>query len=217
MSTDFDLLMAAIASANIPELRHLVAAGADINVRNEYGQPFLDQAIFFTAPVDELECPDQRCELIGAVLDLGADPNLLDKDGSSVLIGPIFSRDQAMLELLLERGVDPNHGCGDSFETVYDLADFDYWYESGFFTPTPTTAPIAEVRAETDAYLRFLDEAAQKAGRLRPELLFILRRHGALTGGEVARSLGGEGSESIVWRDGRWHLNPVDDQAPERA
>lgn len=76
--------------------------------------------------------------------------------------------------------------------------------ESGEAVPE---LPEGADKIDQDLLLRHLDDDAQAKGRLRPDLLFLLRKHGALANGEMARKLGGDGSERIVWCDDRWHLN----------
>jgi ankyrin repeat protein len=209
MTDDFDPLTRAVLGQDIAEIRRLVAAGADLNAWNEFGEPFLFDALFNTSHYDEATEADRtRYEIIALLLASGANPHELDSEGGNILIGPIFSRDAEMVELLLRSGVDPNRGCGEQGNTVYDLADFDYWVEVWCEMPNaPLQKPSANDLASEDAYVDFLDRAAQGLGGERPTILRLLRKYRALTRKEMARKLGGDGSERIKWRDGEWHLN----------
>jgi ankyrin repeat protein len=208
-----DALTRALRDFDIETVRRLVADGADINARDERGDPFLFAALFWTSPYDEVTRADgTRYEVIASLIDLGADPRQLGEESESILTGPIFSQDAAMVELLLSRGVDPNRGCGECFETLYDLAAFDYrfeaWIQSGQTAPA---LPEDLGPDDEDRWIDFADQHALAKGLIRPEVLKVLRRHGALTGREMARKLGGDGSERIVWRDDRWQLD-LDDR-----
>lgn len=209
MADEFDPLTRAVFDFDVPALRHLVAAGADLNARDEFGEPFLFNAVFATSHYDEASKADgRRYDVIAALIDLGADPCQLADDGASILIGPIFSQDTAMVALLLARGVDPNHGCGEPWETVYELALFDYCYEAGLVFGIQGDEPAAPDEAEDEeAYLVHLDQRAEAKEHPGPEIPRLLRRHGALSNSEMSRKLGSDRSERILWQDGRWHLH----------
>ncbi|MDH7639487.1 ankyrin repeat domain-containing protein [Sphingomonas oryzagri] len=205
MPGDCDDLLDAAERADIAALRRAVASGADLNACGRCGESFLGEAM---ARVMSGENRERRCEIVTALIDLGADPAALCDEGTSILIGPIFAQDADMLRLLLERGVDPNRGCGERWESVYDTADFDYWFEAWEQIPGPSLGdPTAEERADPNAYLRFLDREAVAKGRPRPVLLAILRQHGALTGAEIARRLGGSDAKPVEWCVDRWILH----------
>ena len=138
-------------------------------------------------------------------------------DGASILIGPIFSQDMAMVAFLLARGVEPNHGCGEPWETVYELALFDYCYEAGLVFGKQDDEPAAPDEGEgEEAYLVHLDRRAEAKGHLGPEIPRLLRRYGALSNSEMSRKLGSDRSERIRWRDGRWHLHQESEQSVVR-
>lgn len=207
MDNESDKLTGAVLVFDIAAIRRLAAEGADLNARDQFGDPFLFNALFHTAPYDETAKADgARYEIIPTLLDLGADPHQLAGDGASILIGPIFSQDAKMVELLLMRGVDPNRGCCDPWDTVYEVASTDYDYEAWIKPdPAPAFPDLADTDDE-DLYLRRLDEEAQARGMLRPVIPLLLRKHGALSNREMARKLGGSGSERIEWREDGWRL-----------
>ena len=206
MTNDFEALSNALVHRGAAEVFRLVAAGADVNARDADGQPFLSHVIFIEAPYDGEPDPAPWLDLIATLIDMGADPSLLDADGGSILIGPIFSQSEEMLELLLSRGVDPNRGCSETWETVYDLADFDYHYEVGLTCQEVPAVTMPEQANDEDGWVQQLDIQARERGLLRPALLLVLRRYGALSNREMARKLGGDGSEQIVWLDDRWQM-----------
>lgn len=206
--TDYHLLWAAIGKRDFAELRRLVEGGTDPNARSEDGEPLL-HAVELWAPNYDIEPSEDasgRHAMVRTLVELGADPTLLDAEGNSILMGPIFAQDTKMMDLLMEHGVDPNRGCGDRWETVYDLARFDYWAMTGTHWGAATGEPTEDEQADDDAFLNWLDREAVARGWSRPVCLFRLRRYGALSGREMARRLGGESSERIEWRDDRWCL-----------
>ena len=212
---EFGPLLAAIGRVDQEAVRHLISEGHDVNARAPFGEPLLFQAIWHVdlAPASAR----RRCALLSLLMDLGADPHMLGDEEESILIGPILAQDEAVLTLLLERGVDPNRGCAERHETAYDAAEFDYVYEAwispnadrGGSSTAMLASPDFDYRLEADRYVRFLDDQALMAGRLRPRLLYLLREFGAKSQGEIARDLTGDAHRQVEWRDGVWRAeNP---------
>ena len=200
-------LFEAIKSADIAAIERLAATGADMNLRDNHGEP----AIF--AGADNAHFADDASErerfkvVVRTLVDLGANINALDSDGTNILIGSIFGVNADLVAFLLELGVDPNHGCsGEPWESVYDAASFDYRYEAWFAPSLPALDPPEGIGENEDAYLSWLDQEAQTKGYLRPKIPMLLRKHGALTGSELAARLGGLPGQSIRWTDGGWAL-----------
>jgi len=206
MKSEHMALVNALIHNGEAELFRLIAAGADINAHDKAGAPFVSSAVTLTAPPEHAPDPRPWLELIGKLIDLGADPTLLDDEGMSILVGPIFSQSTEMLELLLSRGVDPNHGCSEPWETIYDLAEFDYRHDVYLWAPVELGEPERRPQEDEDAWIDRLDRNALERGLQRPNLLSLLRRYGALSRRETALKLGGDGSESILWSDGRWRI-----------
>lgn len=200
-------LFEAIKSADIAAIGRLSAAGADMNLCDEHGEPALFTAvdsIHFADAAGERECFKV---VVRALVDLGANINALDADGANILVGPILGVNADLVGFLLGLGVDPNRGCsGEAGESVYDAASFDYRYEAWFAPSLPALDPPEGIGEDEDAYLSWLDQEAQAKEYLRPEIPMLLRQHGALTGRELATRLGGRPEQSIRWTKAGWTL-----------
>jgi hypothetical protein len=126
-------------------------------------------------------CVDEkpfRYAVARALLELGADPNLLDNEGSSPLEIPMLRMDTEMLRILLEAGADPNKTEGfDGDELLYDWAVRDYCLEA---LPNPLPEePTEDDKKDEDSWLAFFDRIAAKYNYRRPDHLFLLRQYGA--------------------------------------
>jgi hypothetical protein len=198
-------LLLAIECSDGEAIERLVASGAHVNGRDEFGEPVLFRAVEtvqFAAGAER----DRAIAVVSKLAELGANANALAADGASILIGPILGLDSGLVELLLRMGVDPNQGCGEPFETVYDAASFDYQYEAWFAPSLPQLVPPEGLGDDEDAYLAWLDQEAHAKGYLRPEILVLLRQFGALTGSEMAKHLGGRSGQGINWTASGWTL-----------
>jgi ankyrin repeat protein len=178
----YNALWRAISGRNPDMLRKLIEEGGNPNALDADGDPLLhDPALW--APNYDLD-PQydvrSRHQLVQVMLELGADPHALDGDGRNVLICPIMAGDAVMIELLLKLGVDPNFGCGDEGSTIYDAGEFEWSIVQGLYdrNSLPRRAACRD----------------------------LLRQYGAFTRSEIAVQIGGDGSEQIDWRDGRWQL-----------
>ena len=201
-------LIEAIANLDMDAVERELAAGADLNALGQYGEPPMIKAMgdYYATrhpeTKDDEECRAFAVAFFSDLIRLGADPHWLDDEGGGILISPIFAQDEAMMTMLLEHGVDPNLGLRYPTETVYDFAEFDYRFE----TNLPFGDPTPEDRVNPDAWLRFLDCEAIAYGKPRPDFLFALRRHGALTTRELRHRMDLPADQIIEWRDGAWRL-----------
>jgi hypothetical protein len=198
-------LFDAIESADLAAITQLASLEADLNTRDRVGDPALFTAVTGAEFAQDDDDYERRLEVIRRMVDLGADLDALGPDGGSILIAPILGLRTGLVEWLLERGVDSNHGCGEPWETIYDLASFDYDYEAWRAPSLPALAPPGDLIGE-DAVLTWLDQEAEARGYLQPTILLLLRRFGALTGSEMAVRLGGRSTDLIRWTDGGWIL-----------
>lgn len=199
-------LLEAIQTADLAEIERLASTGVDLNVYDSFGEPALFKAVDAAQFAEGEADREFRLSVVRRLVDLGADLHALDDEGSGILIGPILGQQTELVEWLLNRGVDPNHGCGEPWETVYDLASFDYRFEA-WIAPSLSPLDPPDTMADEDSYLSWLDNEAEKQGRLRPVIPLLLRRFDALTGEEMAAKLGGSSDQQIKWAKVGWQLD----------
>ena len=92
-----DLCMSGANDSNLEKVRELVAAGADVNYRGNFGNTPLGTAAYSGSP-----------ETLMFLLDAGADPNRpCYEDGSPIGMAAFEGHPDAVA-VLLDRGADPN-------------------------------------------------------------------------------------------------------------
>jgi ankyrin repeat protein len=106
-------------TGDIAEVRQLVAAGADVNAQDDMGATALHWAARGGHRVGPHQCtgeaPD-RPEVVDALLQLGADPNIQDRrpkgfgrsSGWTPLFVALHHEQFGSARVLLEHGADPN-------------------------------------------------------------------------------------------------------------
>ena len=181
MPTKKDLCEAAYAG-DVNALRQLALQGADFNEVDEFGDSLLKEIVSTLCSHDE----SFRYEVVGVLLELGADPNIIGKAGLGPLTDAMLSMDTAMLKILLVAGADPNKPCGfTETESFYDWAESDYRYNIyGDYWILPEEPTEADEASE-EAWLAFLDRIAINHEVQRPDHLKLLRSYGALTMSEL--------------------------------
>lgn len=199
-------LFAAIRNADCDAIERLAEEGADLNERDAEGEPALFVAIGAVTMSDGETERERRFKVVRKLVDLGADRHALGLDGYNILIDPVLGLQPGLLADLLSLAIDPNRGCGEPWETVYDAACFDYEYEAWLAPSLPSLCPGEEFRGNEDEYLGWLDREASARGYIRPEMLLMLRRFGAKSGSELAEQLGGSAKQGIRWSDAGWIL-----------
>lgn len=102
--------------ADIPMLQLLLAAGADVNQRNRYGETPL------------VECEFSSHRLVQAFIAAGADVNARADDGCTALWTAAIQGAPESVKLLLEAGAHVNVHCVDEPYTPYDVAEEESWY-----------------------------------------------------------------------------------------
>ena len=93
------LVILAISWAPVPCVRELVAAGANVNVEVDDGFPAILGAVMSGRP--------DRVELVGALIDLGADLEVRGINGWTALHAAASTDDSEIVALLLQHGADP--------------------------------------------------------------------------------------------------------------
>jgi uncharacterized protein len=96
--------------ADVPLMRELVKLGADPSLPNADGStPLMAAAGLGTAnPLEEAGTEAEALEATKVLLDLGADINAVDKNGDTAMHGAAYGNFPAIVQLLADRGADPN-------------------------------------------------------------------------------------------------------------
>ena len=84
----------------------LLARGAAVGARNRRGAEPLHYAADASPGVDDKDRAAQR-EMIGFLIDAGADPNSIDKSGVAPLHRAVRNRSAAAVDALIHNGADP--------------------------------------------------------------------------------------------------------------
>lgn len=182
-----EIIDAAFAG-DLDRLEQLARAGADFNQPSPCDEEPLEEVVdhfCFCAPRGRGE-NWIGFRVVRKLIELGAnpDPDPGNEASNGALYAPSIHADEAMLRLLLEAGADPNRHRGfDPGETVYDMAEDDYWLDTyvkpGVDFPEK---PTDEDWRNEDTWLAFLDRMAVLGNRRRPSHLFLLRAYGARRG-----------------------------------
>jgi len=103
-------LMIAAEKGHLAIAQRLLARGAQLELRSDFGQTALYRAVFKEKP-----------ELVKLLLDAGANPNTRSHDGYTPLLCAVVDKNTTIIHHLLEAGADPFMALQDG-RTVYDLA-----------------------------------------------------------------------------------------------
>jgi ankyrin repeat protein len=101
-------LYKAIIQDNVTEVNELLALGANIYIRNKYGDTPLNIAL-----------ANGHLEIVKLLLEKGAYVNLKDKDGNTPLHVASINGQVQMVKLLIEKGADVNVKCTDNMAPLH--------------------------------------------------------------------------------------------------
>ena len=177
----FKQLMKAASVCDLNSIREIVEQGFDLSTVVD-GEFILAQVIGdLGVAMGEIEPP--LYDVVKLLLELGANPNQQDEEGSGALTEAMIAMDTEMLRVLLEAGARPNDfkGFGGS-GTLYNWADTDYQFHIWDINKFPETHEYIN----EEEWLKWLDYMAVKYDKRRPDHLFLLREYGARTSSELS-------------------------------
>jgi ankyrin repeat protein len=131
------------AAASEPSIiRDLVARGGRVDAINRRGAQPLHYAVD----------GQQTGETVSALIELGADPNVTDKNGTTPLLRAIRNRNAASVEALLDRGADIR-ATNKSGSTAFQLASW---------TTGKSGSGSEYAKAQQEEIVRLLNAAAER-------------------------------------------------------
>lgn len=122
-------------------IKHLVAAGADVKARNDYGRTPLHYVARENTSVSALEL----------LLAAGADLEVLTNDGRTLLHAAAHSENPALIELLLKAGLDVDVRTEDGETPLHVAARYSGWLEDSHWPSS--IGPIYGSTAVVEALL----------------------------------------------------------------
>jgi hypothetical protein len=138
-------------------IRDLVRAGAGVDVANRRGAQPLHYAVD-GGPGAPRWNPSAQHETVACLIELGADPNAVDKNGTTPLLRAIRNRCAAAVEALLDHGADPL-ATNKSGSNAMQLAD---WTTGRGGSGSP------EAKAQQQEIVRLLQTSQLRTRRTRP-------------------------------------------------
>lgn len=98
---------------NISSMVELITTGANLEVRDIFGQTPLMRAV-----------RNDQLDAVNALLEAGANPNHIDNNGHTALMLAVQKKDLKMAEILLKAGADVNVRAREGSPTAVSLAFF---------------------------------------------------------------------------------------------
>jgi len=108
----------------LTKIKEFISNGANINAIDEYSESLLSKIIL------EKGRTKYGIKIVKWLIDLGANIDYQDKDGSTALFDATIVHCFEIVSYLLKKGANPNLFSENPEETVLGLADFDYFYHS---------------------------------------------------------------------------------------
>lgn len=103
----YDAMRAAIVDNDLNEVKRLISIGADPDGWEDYLQ---DPWYEFSSPVMMTTMSPPRYAIMEYLLQLGADPNIIEGEGVTPLMIAVTQNDSRTVELLLRYGAKPDLG-----------------------------------------------------------------------------------------------------------
>ena len=147
-------LMFAARSGDLASVKHLVAAGAEVDDTGAWGVSVLSMAAYsdfgtvitphqiagaqggpFYLGGEELR-PGEFGEIVEFLLEQGADPNL-GAEEFTALHAAVMRQNEETVELLLEHGADPELPLG-AWTPMQRVSNTDFYFHRGWVGATPT-------------------------------------------------------------------------------
>ena len=104
-------------------IKELLGKGANINSVNDIGDNLLIRSIMHIDKNSDLN-------IIKTLIELGININYADEDGFNCLFDAYLTNRSDLVELLLEKGAEPQHLSNESFETLLDWIETNRWFHT---------------------------------------------------------------------------------------
>jgi ankyrin repeat protein len=140
----------AAAASDPAIIRTLVERGGPVDATNRRGAQPLHYAVDGTPRSGR--ATDAQRQTVAVLIELGADPNAADKNGTTPLLRAIRNRNAAAVEALLDRGADPR-ARNKRGSTATQLASW---------TTGKSGSGSAHARGQQQEIMRLLDAAERR-------------------------------------------------------
>jgi len=145
----------------LTKIKEYISNGANINAIDEYSESLLSKIIL------EKSNTKYGIKLIKWIIDLGANLDNQDRDGTTALFSATIVHSFEIVSYLLKKGANPNLIVEDTNDTVLNLADFDYFYHS------------------TEAKRKYNREHNRESANQAKKIVQVLKKYGAKYSSEV--------------------------------
>jgi len=178
--TQWDTMLEAVLCGEMEKVVELTAKGFDFRLIHPEKKETLFSAfmseVYFSQDDFKKEVKPYRVDVASYLIYNGS-----DVDGpKTAFVEPIYlailNLDYPMIELLVTSGANLNIILDE--ESLYDWADFDYWYQCLMGKEPHRYATSLEIENEQD-HFDYLDEVADMLHVIRPDHLRLMRAHGA--------------------------------------
>ncbi len=185
-------LSTAICNADPMQVKHLLQQGDILETQGEdspleeaiteFGDCKIDATKYAKNGQDWKARRARLFEIIRLLVEGGANINKRDQEGIGPLWLAVNSRELDVLQFLLENGGTPNF-LTEPKESLLDWAESDYRLYA--FNVNPRMEPAEKDKETEEAWIAYLERAAEAQGVEKPVVLQLLRRWGAKTAREL--------------------------------